>query len=600
MLIAPGATSQSVDVTIVDDAGLPVLALVAATFPATTYSVAGPNADVGITLADLALITTAYASGGVKERGNGVYRLDLPNAALAAAGRVRVRGEATGKRLLCDTIDVQHASANVAQLLGTAWLAPGTAGTPDVNAKLWGGATVTGMPMPTFAQPTGFLAATFPGTVSSFAGGAVASVTARVTANADQLAGQTITAAAGVTFPASVASPTNITAGTISTVATLTTLPAIPANWLTAAGIAAAALNGKGDWSTVAPTNLTAAQIAAGIWQDAVAGDFTVALSVGKSVMNGVALGTGLTVASVSGAVASVTGAVGSVTAGVTVATNNDKTGYALTVAPPTAAAVATTLWQDLLAGADFGTAGSIGALLKLDIDATISSRSTFAGGAVASVTGAVGSVAGLTAANLDVAVSSRMATYTQPTGFLAATFPAALASPTNITAGTVTTVTNQLTAAAIAAGIWQDAVAGDFTVASSVGKAIYNAFTANTSVYTVASLANAPTGGSAPTAAQIATAVWTDLLAGTDFGTAASIGALLKLDIDATVSSRMATFTYTAPVDVSAAVAAVAAQLVKALAALYDTAGLSGSVVTLSNGATLTYSGAGRVRVGG
>ena len=42
--------------------------------------------------------------------------------------------------------------------------------------------------------------------------GSVASVTARVTANADQLAGQTITAAAGVTFPSSVASPTNITA----------------------------------------------------------------------------------------------------------------------------------------------------------------------------------------------------------------------------------------------------------------------------------------------------------------------------------------------------------------------------------------------------
>lgn len=44
---------------------------------------------------------------------------------------------------------------------------------------------------------------------------------------------------------------------------------------------------------------------------------------------------------------------------------------------------------------------------------------------------------------NLDAAVSSRMATYTQPTGFLAATFPASVASPTNITAGVITTVTN-------------------------------------------------------------------------------------------------------------------------------------------------------------
>ena len=45
------------------------------------------------------------------------------------------------------------------------------------------------------------------------------------------------------------ASPTNITAGTIATVTNLTNLPTIPANWLTSAGINAAALNGKGDWN---------------------------------------------------------------------------------------------------------------------------------------------------------------------------------------------------------------------------------------------------------------------------------------------------------------------------------------------------------------
>jgi len=55
--------------------------------------------------------------------------------------------------------------------------------------------------------------------------GAVGSVTARVTANTDQLNGQAVTAAAGVTFPASVASPTNITAGTITTVTNLTNAP---------------------------------------------------------------------------------------------------------------------------------------------------------------------------------------------------------------------------------------------------------------------------------------------------------------------------------------------------------------------------------------
>lgn len=115
---------------------------------------------------------------------------------------------------------------------------------------------------------------------------------------------------------------------------------------------------------TTVTNQLTAAQIATGVWQDTTAGDFTTALSVGKSVMNGVSLGTGLTVAAVSGAVGSVTGAVGSVT--------------------------------------------------------------------------------GLTASNLDATISSRMATYTQPTGFLAATFPSGtVANTTNITAGTITTVTN-------------------------------------------------------------------------------------------------------------------------------------------------------------
>ena len=47
-------------------------------------------------------------------------------------------------------------------------------------------------------------------------------------------------------------------------------------------------------------------------------------------------------------------------------------------------------------------------------------------------------------------------------------------AVPASATIGTVTTVTNQLTAAAIATGVWQDATAGDFTTASSIGKALY------------------------------------------------------------------------------------------------------------------------------
>jgi hypothetical protein len=101
-------------------------------------------------------------------------------------------------------------------------------------------------------------------------------------------------------------------------------------------------------------------------------------------------------------------------------------------------------------------------------------------------VTGSVGSVVGLTASNLDATISSRMATYTQPTGFLAATFPATVASTTNITAGTITTVTNltnaptsgDLTAtmkASVSAAVLDEATASHLS-AGTVGLAVRDA----------------------------------------------------------------------------------------------------------------------------
>ncbi len=141
---------------------------------------------------------------------------------------------------------------------------------------------------------------------------------------------------------------------------------------------------------TTVTNQLTAAAIATGIWQDTTAGDFTTASSIGKSLFTsgnapGAASGLALvgsnmgTVSSVTGAVSSVTGAVGSVTgnvggnvvgsvgsvvgnvggnvvgsvasvtAGVTVTTNNDKTGYTLTITPPTAATIATAVMASVI-----------------------------------------------------------------------------------------------------------------------------------------------------------------------------------------------------------------------------------------------------------
>lgn len=90
----------------------------------------------------------------------------------------------------------------------------------------------------TIASVTGAVGSVI-GNVGGNVVGSVASVTARVTANTDQLAGQTVTAAAGVTFPASVASPTNITAGTITTATNVTTVNGLAANVITAASTAA-------------------------------------------------------------------------------------------------------------------------------------------------------------------------------------------------------------------------------------------------------------------------------------------------------------------------------------------------------------------------
>lgn len=97
-----GQTDLSVDVQFVDDAGLPVTDLVAATMPTLTRST-GAGADDVIPLSDLALVTSAHADGGVIERGNGVYRLDVPDL---ADGTHTLRAEATNKRLIAPKIQI--------------------------------------------------------------------------------------------------------------------------------------------------------------------------------------------------------------------------------------------------------------------------------------------------------------------------------------------------------------------------------------------------------------------------------------------------------------------------------------------------------------
>lgn len=108
-------------------------------------------------------------------------------------------------------------------------------------------------------------------------------------------------------------------------------------------------------------------------------------------------------------------------------------------------------------------TGDSVGALATL-ISLECIAQSNVVDDGIAITT--VSAVTGLTASNLDATISSRMASYTQPTGFLAATFPTGtVANTTNITAGTMTTTTNLTNAP----------TAGDFTATmkTSIGTAV-------------------------------------------------------------------------------------------------------------------------------
>lgn len=210
--IKAGATSQSVNLFIQDTrsatgAGLTGLVYNSSGLTAY-YSFTGASATaVAITLATLALVTTAYSSGGFKEidatNMPGWYRLDVPNAALAtSSGRV------------CN-LHLQGA-ANMAPKVYTIELT----GWDNQDATAGGlsrlDAAVSSR-MATYTQPTGFLAATFPsGTVANttnITAGTITTVTNLT--NAPTSGDLTATMKTSVTTACTAATPT-VTTGTIS------------------------------------------------------------------------------------------------------------------------------------------------------------------------------------------------------------------------------------------------------------------------------------------------------------------------------------------------------------------------------------------------
>jgi hypothetical protein len=193
-----------------------------------------------------------------------------------------------------------------------------------------------------------------------------------------------------------------------------------------------------------------------------------------------------------------VAGSVASVTAGVTVTTNNDKTGYSLSVSPPTASQISTQVWSEALPGTF--TSGQAG--YKLDAGTTTnvwaaSTRTLSAGTNIVLTkgTGITGfnditsqSVwdvlsANVTTAssiglqlktNVDATISSRMATFTLPTNFSALTISVGGA----VTAGTVSDKTGYslstppLTVSQTSSAVW-DALLTQYSTANTFGRRI-------------------------------------------------------------------------------------------------------------------------------
>jgi len=377
-------------------------------------------------------------------------------------GLVRLRFQNTGlvsanfytDRILCSYTNVYSFPSNFGSL------AIDASGRIDVGKWIGGSVpspNVTGVPLIDLKYTLGTLSPATAGSVRADA------VTARVTANTDQLAGQTVTAAAGVTFPSSVASPTNITAGTITTATNLTNAPSV--------GDFTAAMKTSLNAATPAVTvsdktgfSLSAAGIQA-IW-DALTSALTTVGSIGKRLADNIdaTISSRTKPADTQAAVTlvttttNVTNDVGITQAGadkVWASATRSLTTFGTLVAD-----VATAVWgavtRTLTAGTNIVLAKGVGVTGFNDLDAA-----------------GVRSAVGLASANLDTQLST-------------------ITSYVDTEVAAIKVVTDELATA----------------LEPDAGSPLRYRFTAD-------ALSETPTSGSCPTVAQIADGVWDEAIAG-------------------------------------------------------------------------------------
>lgn len=295
------------------------------------------------------------------------------------------------------------------------------------------------------------------------------------------------------------------------------------------------------------PANFTASSIDSNGRVDVIkiAGTTQTARDIGASVL--LSSGTG-------------TGQVSLSSGTVTVGTNNDKTGYSLSAGGVQA------IWDALTSA--LTTVGSIGKLLVDNIDAAISSRSTYAGGDTSGTTTLLSRLSSTRATNLDnldAAISTRLASasYTAPDN----TSITAIKAKTDNLPASPAAVSDIPSAATIATTVWDKATSA-LTTSGSVGKLVTDnvdaaissrlasgSYTApdNSSITAIkAKTDNLPASPAAvsdiPSAATVASSVWDKATSG--ITTAGSIGKQLKDNVDVVLSTRLASSSYTAPLD--------------------------------------------------
>lgn len=263
LAVLKGATSQILYVFIRDSSattGVGLTGLAFNTGSLVASYVRPAAARSAITLATQTT-TGAFSSGGFVEvdatNMPGIYRLDIPDAVFATgvdSAVVMLNGAANMEPVVIEFqltgVNLQdavragltalpNAAAEAAGGLYTRGTGAGQINQPangvvDTNTKTWNALTTVALPLvPTTAGRTLDVSAGgeagldwanvgSPTTTLALTGTTIAT-TQQVDVNTIKT--QTVTAAAGVTFPTSIASPTNITAGTITTATNLTNAP---------------------------------------------------------------------------------------------------------------------------------------------------------------------------------------------------------------------------------------------------------------------------------------------------------------------------------------------------------------------------------------